>query len=150
MFNPIVKNLKYIEFLRRIDNNYTVLSAEVDNIWQILTDNYVVLQKDVSHVRFKKIFSVRDDSTIYRNFISNGGKAETLLNYLIEVGFVERSIVRVDTFLNFEPIQIEIPETLVFTEDYITQINKDWQDIEKLINALNASLIYYGFKRKEK
>lgn len=149
MFNSITKNLKYIEYLKRIDNNYKTLSNELDNIWQILLDNYIVLQEDVSHVQFKSLFNIKDDSSIYRNFISNANKSEVVINYLIRVGFVEKSIVRVDTFLNFESIALKIPETIVFTEDYLAQINKDWQDIEKLINDLNASLIYYGLKRKD-
>jgi len=149
MFKRIETNIKYIDFLKVLDSNYQNLHVELDNIWQILIDNYLAEPSDRPMVKFKPIFKTKDDSTIYNNLLSNNSKVQTLINHMIESQFNFHGIFKVDSYKDFQDLILDVPETIVFDKNYIEKVNEGWQQVAKLISDLNASLIYFHYVRKE-
>lgn len=147
-FKKIETNTPYPDFLKINDDNFKVVSNEMASVWKVLTDNYIVDPSIVPTSVFKPLYAIRDDSAIYKNWLYDFNKLETLINHLINKGFNKNDIIRTD-FSNFKVFTLNIPETIYFTKDYIDTVNKDWLKVSELIGDMNASLIFYGFKRKE-
>lgn len=149
MFKRIETNTKYLDFLRDLDYNYENLHKELDDIWQVFIDNDFIEPSGRPMVRFKPLFKTKDDSTIYKNLLSNNDRAQTLINHLIESQFNFNGIFNSTTYEEFQDLILDLPETIVFDKNYIEEVNTGWQKVAKLISDLNASLIFFHYLRKE-
>ncbi|MQS44236.1 hypothetical protein [Companilactobacillus mishanensis] len=138
---------KYIDFLKENDSNFTTVASELNEVWSILTDNYLVEENPNVDLKFIELYSCLDDVILYESLISNFKKLQNVINIIIEKGFLDNDIVQSTNFNDFKKLKINIPESLGMSQSYVDLINKDWKMVEKLLSNLNASLIFYGFKK---
>ena len=147
-FTLIDNEIAYPDFLQTNDDNLKLVASELGKIWDLLSSNYLVNQDVIPKISFKPLYAVKDDSTIYNNWLYDFDTLENLINYLILHGFKDNDIIRAD-FTNYEIFEIDVPETIYFTKDYINTVNADWAKVDKIISDLHSSLAFYGFERKD-
>ena len=145
-FRTIKEGTQYVDFLKINDDNFSDFISEMENIWDVLEENYLVKPEIIPNIVFRPLFGVKDDSRLYRDWIYNFNCLETFVNQLISKGFLKNDIVTPD-FQQYEHIFIDVPETIYFNKQYLDTINKDWLKVGEIITNLNASLIFYGFQK---
>lgn len=147
-FTLIENETPYPIFLQINDNNFKLAASELGAVWKLLSSNYLVNKDVIPKASFKPLYAVKDDSAIYNNWLYDFDTLENLINYLILHGFKDNDIIRAD-FTNYDIFEIDVPETIYFTKDYINTVNMDWVNVDKIIADLHSSLIFYGFERKD-
>lgn len=137
---------KYIDFLKTNDDNFATVKGEIENIWDVLTKNYLV--EAPIYFQFETLYGSKDDVFVYEKLLTNFKTLIKILNELIDE-FNLNAIIEVETSDDYKPISFELPESLRFSRKYIDLINTDWMLVGNLIAKLNASLIYYHYKEEK-
>lgn len=137
------KNLKYDEFLKQTDSNFSETAELIKNHFKTLVSNYMVDEASVNDVSFKTLYGTTDDVQLYENWLYDFNLLSTSINELIDVGLNQNDIINAD-YESFDKLNIVIPEQLCLSDGLIEIISNDWQAISELFNQIDKSFNMFG------
>lgn len=137
------KNLKYDEFLKQTDSNFSETAELIKNHFKTLVSNYMVDKDSFNDVKFKALYGTTDDVQLYENWLYDFNLLSTSINELIDVGLNQNDIINAD-YESFDKLNIVIPEQLCLSDGLIEIISNDWQAISELFNQIDKSFNMFG------
>lgn len=137
------KNLKYDEFLKQTDSNFSETAELIKNHFKTLVSNYMVDEASVNDVSFKTLYGTTDDVQLYENWLYDFNLLSTSINELIDVGLNQNDIINAD-YESFDKLNVVIPEQLCLSDGLIEIISDDWQAISELFNQIDKSFNMFG------